>query len=40
MKKLGFVRVHPLAGGLNSWLELKFPVEERVVRETPAGEYV
>jgi rhodanese-related sulfurtransferase len=29
MKKLGFTRVHPLAGGLEGWLKMGFPVEER-----------
>jgi rhodanese-related sulfurtransferase len=29
MKKLGFTRVRPLAGGLDEWLKMGFPVEER-----------
>jgi 3-mercaptopyruvate sulfurtransferase SseA len=33
MKKLGFVRVHPLLGGLQAWLELDLPVESRDVVE-------
>jgi len=32
MKKLGFTRVRPLAGGLNAWLDLDYPVIERVLR--------
>jgi 3-mercaptopyruvate sulfurtransferase SseA len=31
MKKLGFVRVHPLLGGLQGWLALDLPVESREV---------
>lgn len=31
MKKLGFERVHPLAGGLEAWMELNLPLEERAV---------
>ena len=33
MKKLGFVRVRPLAGGLGAWVEMNLPVDERVVVE-------
>jgi rhodanese-related sulfurtransferase len=33
MKKLGFVKVRPLAGGLGAWMELNLPVEEREVVE-------
>jgi rhodanese-related sulfurtransferase len=29
MKRLGFTRVQPLLGGLNGWLERKYPVIER-----------
>ena len=37
MKKLGFVRVRPLAGGFKAWVEAEYPLEERVVRIAPAG---
>jgi 3-mercaptopyruvate sulfurtransferase SseA len=33
MKKLGFVRVHLLMGGLQGWLDLDLPVESRDVVE-------
>jgi rhodanese-related sulfurtransferase len=29
LKKLGFTRVQPLLGGLNGWIDLGYPVEER-----------
>jgi len=32
MKRLGFDRVRPLAGGLNAWLDLNYPVVETVMR--------
>lgn len=32
MKKLGFQRVRPLAGGLNAWIDAGLPVVGRAVR--------
>lgn len=31
LNKLGITRVRPLAGGLDAWIELEYPVEEAVV---------
>jgi len=28
LRKLGITRVRPLAGGLDTWIELEYPVEE------------
>jgi 3-mercaptopyruvate sulfurtransferase SseA len=28
LNKLGIKRVRPLAGGLDAWIELEYPVEE------------
>lgn len=37
MKKLGFLRVRPLEGGLRAWIEEGLPLVDRVVRESPAA---
>jgi 3-mercaptopyruvate sulfurtransferase SseA len=28
LRKLGITRVRPLAGGLDAWIELEYPVED------------
>jgi len=36
LNKLGITRVRPLAGGLDAWIELEYPLEEAQVAAASA----
>jgi len=40
LNKLGITRVRPLAGGLDAWIELEYPVEEVLVAAAASAQVI
>jgi len=40
LNKLGITRVRPLAGGLDAWIELEYPVDEVPVAAVASAQVI